>query len=397
LTSEGPGNGGPVNGFDNHGSAVAGCSTATIDNGIGVVGVAPNCWSVSARSFISINSNGNWTSQASWTVDALDFAQANGVRVTNNSNGYGFTSGSIQSKYQTTRDSGMVHFASAGNDGVSPPVYPASLGSISAVSAINHNGGLTNFSNFGSGLAFAAPGRNIRTTDRTGADGYANGSYATVLGTSFASPYVAGVAALVLSADPSLSTSEVEGILRDSAIDLGTTGFDNSFGWGMPDAYGALLLALPASGTSFCEGDGTGAVCPCFNHGNPGEGCASSLGNGALLQSSGIASASQDSLLLTINGSIPGTPGLLFQGSSALGGGAGIGLGNGLLCFTSQNRWSVQFADSSGSAAYGNGLLSSHPAAQPGATLLYQWWYRDAANSCGNGFNFSNGMSVTWQ
>ncbi|HKE01819.1 MAG TPA: S8 family serine peptidase, partial [Planctomycetota bacterium] len=55
--------GGPVNVFDNHGTAVAGCATAVMDNGIGAVGIAPGCVSVSARTFITLNFAGSWTSQ----------------------------------------------------------------------------------------------------------------------------------------------------------------------------------------------------------------------------------------------------------------------------------------------------------------------------------------------
>ena len=54
-------------------------------------------------------------------------------------------------------------------------------------------------------------------------------------------------------------------------------------------------------------------------------------------------------------------------------------------------------ADSAGAAAYGPNQFGAHHHAIPGATLFYQWWYRDPSDSCGGGFNFSNAVAVTWQ
>ena len=84
---------------------------------------------------MSINSSGNWNSQASWTVDALTWAASIGARVTNNSNGYGFTSSAIEAAYATTRNSGMVHFASAMNNASPTLGYPSSLPTVNAVAA----------------------------------------------------------------------------------------------------------------------------------------------------------------------------------------------------------------------------------------------------------------------
>lgn len=241
FTSDASTNGFPVNQWDNHGTPVAGCISARINNGIGTVGVAPGVRSASARAFISINANGNWTSSSSWTVNALEWASTTAMaRVTNNSNSYGFTSGAIASKYAETRAEGLVHFASAGNDSGAPPVYPSSLPTVNAIAALAPDGDLAGFSNFGPGLAFSAPGETIYSTDRTGSAGYSSGNYAFVNGTSFASPYAAGVAALILSQTPSHSAGVVEGLLASTAQDLGDPGYDQRFGWGMVNALSAL-------------------------------------------------------------------------------------------------------------------------------------------------------------
>ncbi|MFQ5589861.1 MAG: S8 family serine peptidase [Phycisphaerae bacterium] len=251
TTSDPSTDGGPVNQFDNHGTPVAGCVSATINNNLGTVGVAPECVSASARTFIAINSSGNWTSSASWTVDSLTWAESIGARVTNNSNFYGFQSSSIANKYSTTRNGGMVHFASAGNDSSTFITYPASLSTVNAIAALNRFGNLAPFSNHGTGLAFSAPGQDIFTTDRTGSDGWVSGDYTFASGTSFASPYTAGVAALILSVWPALTTEGVEQILRTAAVDLGAAGYDVTYGWGFVNAafsVSSMAPPVPATG-----------------------------------------------------------------------------------------------------------------------------------------------------
>src|SRR6266446_3658825 len=224
FTSEASSDGGPVNACDNHGTTVAGCVSAAINNSLGTVGIAPGCRCTSARAFIANNSCDNsFTSQSSWTVNALAWAQSIGARVSNNSNNYGLgiQSSAIAAEYSFTRGMGMVHFAAAGNDGTNSIVYPASLPGVNAVAALNVGGALASFSNHGTGLAFSAPGQHIYTTDRTGVNGYDSGDYVFQNGTSLASPYAAGVAALVLSINPSLSATNAEQIMQQSSVDLG--------------------------------------------------------------------------------------------------------------------------------------------------------------------------------
>lgn len=234
----------PVNEFDNHGTAVAGCVNASW-NGVGVVGVAPAAPVYSARTFISTNANGNWSGVASWTVNAIAWAHGLGLRVTNNSNYYGFSSGAIASVYAQTREAGMVHFASAGNEASTQVSYPASLPTVNAVAAVRRNGTRASFSNFSSLIAFSAPGQTIFSTDRSGPDGYTGTDWAIVDGTSFASPMAAGVAALILSVRPTLTPDEVEWIMEDTALDLGAPGFDVETGWGLVRAFPAIEAPVP--------------------------------------------------------------------------------------------------------------------------------------------------------
>ncbi|MFH1680535.1 MAG: FG-GAP-like repeat-containing protein [Candidatus Eisenbacteria bacterium] len=239
-----PTGGGPGNECDNHGTAVAGCVTAIIDNSIGTVGIAPGCKVLSARIGVAtVPCDGTWLGQVSWTVDALDWAEDQGVRVTNNSNSYGGPSSALNDKYASTRAAGMVHFASAGNDGVEGLGYPSSLPTVLSIAALEPDGTKASFSNYGSGLAFSAPGTDVYTTDRVASAGYSSGDYAFVDGTSFSSPYAAGVAALLLSSDPTLPADAVEDILSYTCMDLGSPGFDNTHGWGFVNAKNALLFS----------------------------------------------------------------------------------------------------------------------------------------------------------
>jgi subtilisin family serine protease len=239
---ESPGDGGPANVCDVHGTAVAGCVSAAINNNLGVVGSSPDCRSVSVRPFISnVPCDGTWDSISSWTVNALAWAETTaGARVSNNSNYYGFQSSAIADKYAETRDNGMVHFASAGNFSEAIITYPSSLPSVNAIAALERHGFLAGFSNWGPGLAFSAPGQSIGTTDRTGSAGYNSSDYATVSGTSFASPYSAGVAALMLSLSPSMSAELTEQLMQATCVDLGDPGYDETFGWGFVNARAAV-------------------------------------------------------------------------------------------------------------------------------------------------------------
>jgi subtilisin family serine protease len=236
-------NGGPGNACDNHGTAVAGCVSATLNNGIGVAGIAPDVRSQSAKIFNEILFFGIcWPfleTQDSWTVAGINWAASSGARVTNSSWGGGASS-AITNAFNNTRAQGVLHFAASGNGGGSSISWPASLASVNAVGALNSSGNRAGFSQYGTGLFISAPGENILTTDRTGSAGYSNGDYTTISGTSFASPYAAGVAALILSVDPSLTHDEVEDVMAQTAVDKGTPGYNTDYGWGFVNAGNAV-------------------------------------------------------------------------------------------------------------------------------------------------------------
>ena len=147
---------------------------------------------------------------------------------------------------------------------------------------------------------------------------------------------------------------------------------------------------VPNSGQPYCFGDGTGASCPCGNYGGLGQGCAvpGASGLGAKLDGVGSAQVGNSSLILRAVGVPSGSTGLFFQGGTQ----QALPLGEGILCTAARLRFPVQTT--------GNGLVMMEGAdafASPGATVNYQFWFRNPISACGlGGHNFTNAWSVTW-
>jgi thermitase len=213
----------------NHGTGVAGSAAAILNNGIGVAGVAGQ-----ARIMpIKISDDAG---VASWSAMAqgLTYAADRGVRVANISYMVAGIS-TVQSAAQYMKSKGGLVFVSAGNSGAEYTTAPTS--SLIAVAATDSKDVRSTFSTYGAFVSLAAPGAGIYTTTR-------GGGYASKSGTSFASPVAAGVALAVMSAKPTLSSSQVENILFSTAIDLGVAGRDAYYGHGRVSAAAAVAAAL---------------------------------------------------------------------------------------------------------------------------------------------------------
>jgi subtilisin family serine protease/Tol biopolymer transport system component len=251
FTGQGSPGGAPFNACDSHGTWVAGCISAKVDNGLGSAGVAPLCKSVPGRVIITslVTCDNHGVIQSSWVVNALNWAFNHQLRITNTSLGLGETS-AVAAKYLDTHNQGMVHFSAAGNDGLGVVTFPARAPGVIGIGATSFDGHRAAWSNYGQALDLVAPGFLIRTTDRVGPLGSTLGDYEIVSGTSVASPLAAGIAALLLSAQPGLTPTEVEQHLVDSARELETPGWDPLSGWGMPRADRALAAALGRPATA---------------------------------------------------------------------------------------------------------------------------------------------------
>src|SRR5205807_3340745 len=151
-----------------------------------------------------------------------------------------------ESAYISTRSNGMVHFACTGNNGSPSIAYPASFAAVNAVGATNRFGQKSTSSQFGPGLKFMAPGQEILTTDRSGRAGFFDTDYLITSGTSYASAYAAGVAALIISIHPGITPGQVENIMASTCTDMGPTGYDTIYGYGMINAFRAVTAPVPA-------------------------------------------------------------------------------------------------------------------------------------------------------
>ncbi len=263
FTGEG-GGGNPFNMCDTHGTTVAGCVSATINNSLGTVGIAPGCRVAGGRICVStVPCDGTGQCQSIWVANALNWARQQGAKVTNLSWSLGSPNSTIDDAYDNAYANGIVSFASAGNNAVAVLGYPSSHSKVNSISAVGRDGNLASFSSWGDSLAFAAPGVSVYTTDRVGSAGVAPGDYASVSGTSFSSPYSAGVAALLFSLDPTLSAAEVEARLQCSARDRGVAGFDPKYGYGflnIRNAFGITGIADSTSGPLADAGSATGVA-----------------------------------------------------------------------------------------------------------------------------------------
>ncbi len=196
---------------NSHGTHVAGTIAARGNNGQGVVGVN---WSARIMALKFLTRSGAGSSADA--IAAIDYAVANGARVINASWGGGPYSAAMFSALSAANDAGVLFVAAAGNEGRNndnTPSYPADydLPNVISVAATDDADTLAGFSNFGANsVDLGAPGVNILST--TPANGYTSYS-----GTSMAAPHVAGVAGLLVAADPGIGITALRAALLDSA------------------------------------------------------------------------------------------------------------------------------------------------------------------------------------
>jgi subtilisin family serine protease len=154
---------------------------------------------------------------------------------------------------------GNTYFTKDGDLGTNSDLgYPENHSATIAVGASTKFDYHAEFSSYGTGLDFVAPGNDIWTTDRMGGDGYAGWSdtysnYVAVMGTSYAAPLGAGVAALMLSVDPDLTADKVRSVMRQTCRKIGGVVYDGNgwnkyYGYGCIDAGAAVNAVRTTSG-----------------------------------------------------------------------------------------------------------------------------------------------------
>ncbi len=253
LSAPSAGCGSGPNDDNSHGTHVAGIIGANGNNATGIAGVA---FGVKVMPIKALDCTGSGV--LSDIAQAIVYAADHGARIVNISLGATEDSPTLRSAVQYATARNVLVVAAAGNCGaggracaaVNAPSYPGAYPEVLAVAATRPDDTIAPFSTQGAYVGIAAPGDRIVSTTPTYPTYFsARGgtqSYGVFTGTSQASPFVAGVAALALSADPTLTAAALNARLRSTADDLGAPGVDVAFGAGRVNA---LRLALATGGT----------------------------------------------------------------------------------------------------------------------------------------------------
>jgi len=168
-----------------HGTHIAGIIAAYSNNGVGIVGVAPECQLINIKV-----ADDRGRCDASRIARGIIWAVDKGANVINVSIELGEPSPELEEAVNYAWGQGVVIIAAAGNEGTQSPVYPAAYEHCIAVAATRQDNTLAPLSNYGDWVDAAAPGFNIYST-------LPDDSYGYKSGTSFATAYVSGLAALL--------------------------------------------------------------------------------------------------------------------------------------------------------------------------------------------------------
>lgn len=236
-----------------HGTEVASLAAASSNNNKGIAGMN---WQAKIMPLQVLSDNGNGITND--VVAAIEYAARQGADVINLSLGSSVPDAALQAAVRFANSRNVTVVAAAGNCGASPPTtcnplsepgnmnYPALYDEVISVGALTLGNNRANFSSYGATLDVVAPGSAIPYSAGWSASNttslYANG----ISGTSFASPIVAGLAALVRGIDPSLGPKDIRAILTDSSDrvpGMGGQAWHAQYGFGRVNAYRALQLA----------------------------------------------------------------------------------------------------------------------------------------------------------
>ncbi len=218
-----------------HGTHVIGEIAAATDNGKGIAGIAPGV-TIMPIKVLDATGRGDFSD----LLDGIDDARMHGASVISMSLS-GTMSSSSAAALQPTIDAayaaGITMVAAAGNSGDSTVGYPCAFNHVLCVAATDNSDARAYFSVHNQYVDIAAPGVLILST-------LSSGGYGRMSGTSMSTPHVAAVAALVRSAHPAETVNQVDAALLTTAVDLGTAGRDDNFGWGRVDAAAAVAATF---------------------------------------------------------------------------------------------------------------------------------------------------------
>jgi subtilisin family serine protease len=224
-----------------HGTHVAGTAAATDNNGIGIAGVAPDARILPVR---VLDSNGFGDSAT--VASGVQFAATHSANVINLSLGGppAANDNLMSSAIDVANNRNAVVVAAAGNesnDNDANATFPCDFpqANLICVAAVNDNGGLSSFSNYGpTTVDLGAPGESILSTLGGG-----SGDYHFLDGTSMAAPHVSGVAALVRRGAPRASDAQIVLAMKQSVHRLASLGNGFTATGGIVDAAAAIRRA----------------------------------------------------------------------------------------------------------------------------------------------------------
>lgn len=232
--------------YEGHGSHIAGILVGQTEEM--TLGIAPNAQVLSIKALEKYGFSAAGTTE--WMIRAILYAISAQADVINLSLGGGksFVS-AAQVALRQAADAGILVVTATGNSYAGPAEgidYPAAYENTLAVTSVTVEGKrvtLSDFSRYGAGTDLSAPGVAIYSCN-------AEGLYEVRSGTSMSCAIVSGIAALLLSENPSLTPTELTWLLKQSAHDAGTVGYDTVFGWGVVDAAAALRLLQSGKATT---------------------------------------------------------------------------------------------------------------------------------------------------
>jgi hypothetical protein len=242
---------------EGHGTHVAGIAAAATNNGIGVAGTG---WGARIMPIKVLDATG--LGFQSDIASGVEWAADQGARILNLSLGGPTPSTAIKDAIDYAHGKGALVVASSGNsfDEGNPVIYPAAYNYVLAVAATDNLDQHASYSSSGSYVDVAAPGGDpsgssdpdpAHWIESTFWRGYGSGfpvtGYNALAGTSQAAPHVAGLAALILARNSTLTNDQVANIIQNTAEDLGSPGRDDLFGYGRINAGAAVAAASTAA------------------------------------------------------------------------------------------------------------------------------------------------------
>lgn len=220
-----------------HGTFVTGCAAASTDNIRGVAGAGFNC------RYLPLKVSTDSTAEIPFGYGAIHYASTHGARIINCSwGGYDVPDSTyikfFQSFIDEATENNTLVVVAAGNDHLNiddHAFYPASLKNVLTVGATDINNAVAvDFSNFGKRVDVFAPGANVLSIDFPGTNGYTSSG-----GTSFSSPYTAGVVGLLAAKHPDWKPSFLKRQIVETC-DLLTAPTDRTKYWGRVSAFKAI-------------------------------------------------------------------------------------------------------------------------------------------------------------